>query len=499
MTNKKCIAAEVLVFLIALISAYLWSSNMSVMFLSDDRSAYFCDQVLFEFIGKAWANGIPAYTYYFDHKGPVVFLFFCIGYLIDGTRRGVMLVHSIWTAVSIYLLHRILFQMDLFKSYITNLVMSAISSIITILLLWSWNVQSGVVVAQIEMPFILTCTWIICEWYKTDSFLSGRRLHFLYGISCMMIIMARASDAIFIFTTYIGLLCVHIKHKQKLFQNLCVILLGGFLPFAMFLSYFGYYGVVDTFMDCTLWSNFRYAAKSASTDASCTYVWAILLFVMLVALFIIAWHRKASGLAPYCVASGLHLLFYISTTRFTQYCIAFLADIVILLFIAFYGYKITTRCRKRIFGILFGIYVMFFVSTEIVTAGYITWYHGTQECIRQYDEALRDELIASGKSYMTYNDEYLLATMMESDYELPVCKYILFQDWHVDCGVIELAELQSAIKESSPDVIITLDKSAYADELFVDYELTDVYELWRDSDGVYDEVYTYYTYEKIEE
>ena len=494
MKKRWYIAAELVFFLIALIFAYVFVNQFSVMFLSKDRHVYFCDQVIFEVVGKAWANGIPAYTYYFDHKGPIVFLFFCLGYLVDGTRHGLMLFYVFWTALSMYLLHKTLFQMNWFVSYKANMLVSSTVGILGIFLLWLMNVQSGIVVAQIIMPFLLICVWILCHWYQ-NGFTTGWYLHLIYGVCCMLIILARANDAIFVFIAYVMLFFMNLSRQSE--RNLFMTILGGLLPFAWFYAYFCRYDAADTFMYCTFWSNFKYVGISANSDESCTYAFVYALIAIFIVFTIVIYKRKQHAFA-YLLAFACHLGFYATTTRFLQYLVSFLAEIVVLLYIASYDIKLQRIRQKQIFGMIMALFLSYFAVATFVVTLYVGWYHAVYEKIYDFDDMICEDLISSGKSYMVFNDPHLLGTILDAGYELPACRYALFQDWHVYCHILSKEDMKAGIDESKPDVIILVNESPDADYYFEDYDLVAVKDPADITGFSYNEEFTYYFYERCD-
>ena len=263
------------------VASYVWVNVCVPTFLADG-SYYYDDQLIFEIIGKAWSQGMPAYTYYLDHKGPFVFLFFCLGYLVDGTRHGLMIFYVIWLTISMVLLFLVFQNSWSEKQSFLKQLFNCELSVLVVIMNHILGLSQGIIVCQIVLPYILLCYLLMRHWFDRDNFLSGMRLHILYGVFCSIIVLSRASDAIGVILLYVCYWFYHLikKHQVwKTIQKALFTILGGLIPFILCLIYFGCYGVVDEFMDCTFWANFRYIPPTSCNDIFGINYYIILLFI----------------------------------------------------------------------------------------------------------------------------------------------------------------------------------------------------------------------------
>lgn len=455
------------------------------------RKNYFCDQVIFELIGKAWANGSPAYTSYFDHKGPAVFLFCALGYAIDGTWNGLLWLYAVWTALSMYIFYRIVVYMCGISNF-KCMAMSVAFSIITILWVWSLDIPNGMTVTQIAMPWLLTCAFILCYWHKTNCFKSHWLFHVLYGIFCMMTMLGRASDIIFVFLAYVFLFCYEFKKPcRTLFINLLATIAGGFGVYLIFAVYFAVYDVFDKFMYAFLWGNFRYLSGNTETE---TGEWCVIIFAILGVFSGISAYKKNFRIVPVLTASVIHAVFYFMGTRYLTYLCGFFIDMSVLLLWTVEDMSFMSGRRKKLLYIAAGLYAFVFVFISLVDNDYVAWLCISKAEMSQPVDELSDYIIASGKSYAIYNDRYLLGTMMDSGYELPVGKYALFQNWHVATNVITREQLESDIRMSQPDIIVVYQYLLCDCSVFDGYDLIKTCDYSDDSFRTKDIVY--YVYEK---
>lgn len=88
-----------LLFLFALLVCFFNTKN-SPFYLFND----WCDPNIYFSIGKGVFNGKIPYKDLFDHKGPLIFLIYGIGYLISNmTLSGIFLIQvCLWTVSMIY-------------------------------------------------------------------------------------------------------------------------------------------------------------------------------------------------------------------------------------------------------------------------------------------------------------------------------------------------------------------------------------------------------------
>ena len=117
---------HVALILTSFVFVYLFSYSTSFGY-----HLFGCDSVLFQAVGKFWAQGYLPYVELFEHKGPLLFLIEAIGYAIY-PRAGLMVLQIIflylscllaWRTMELYssnALHKIFFLMVMLIFYASH-------------------------------------------------------------------------------------------------------------------------------------------------------------------------------------------------------------------------------------------------------------------------------------------------------------------------------------------------------------------------------------------
>lgn len=450
----KAAGTKALIYFGLLFFCYLWIINLTMVYYPD------VDARVFEFIGKAWTQGTVPYSYYFDHKGPVVFAFFALGYLIDGTRHGIAVVWSIWMALSICLTEEFIVRLNLIKSKIWNTIFSYFLAIFTVLVFNSITGTSSVVIGNIVMPFVITMALLYQSWAIKGNFLETKGLHYLYGFLCMTVILARASDAIFVFLLYaiywFQTLFASKKYKECLIRFLLTVT-GGLTPFIIALAYFGYYGCVNQFMFSTFLVNFRYHVSPDPDLVPSKFI--IAMFIAMIGICITIFVTRKKEEKPLCVAPlfafMIHLAFWYGTAKFEQYCLCYIADFLCFAFVCVVSFmKLTDKqymSKKSIVLITSAIILILSGGIWFAKAN-LTQLKSAQDMVAVENNRLADEIIASGKKVVVLDNSELVLALMDKGYMNP-CKYFNNQWWDIKCNLATEEEIVNAILESNPDYL----------------------------------------------
>lgn len=500
--KQKKYAVNIALFLLFSIISYFWLLNTSLLFLKD-QSIYYCDQVIFSVLSKGWAKGIPLYSFYTDHKGPNVFLFFTLGYLLTGTdnANGILFIHSLWTGLSMFLVYRIVLYFKISKNTIFNHLNAILVAIGSIVFTWTLTLENGITVAQIVMPYALMCVLIYVYWYLNCNFISTTWLHGLYGISVMMIMLARASDAIFPFLLYVltWLYYLYKVDDKKLIARKLEYTIGiGIIPYVIYSAYFIANGIFDKFMDCTFWGNFRYAGNGIQDENPGTPLQTVILLSICVVCLIIGYLRRNIAFKRLLIVAipfAVHTLFVFMTPHSNyQYYQTFLVEILLLTFTIFNSFEFERGIAKNISCIIAAITIF---ACSIIGPTYVNWLGSIQANIQVTENEIVDDVLASGKSYMCLGCVNVLGLFMDKTDELPICKYSMFQAWHVKTHVITNEDLYKAIEDVKPEIIVELGISDFDEYLRRDYELVDEIDYCAYNYEYFDGEYTYYIYERI--
>ncbi|MFR9566481.1 MAG: hypothetical protein SNH13_04405, partial [Rikenellaceae bacterium] len=96
--NKRAYVETLVLFVIVMVTKYLFDTTDVY------GNAYLGDSQIFSMIGHAWANGIIPYRDLFDHKGPILFLFYAIAAWMQNGIVGIMIVTAINMTIALRLI-----------------------------------------------------------------------------------------------------------------------------------------------------------------------------------------------------------------------------------------------------------------------------------------------------------------------------------------------------------------------------------------------------------
>ena len=172
------------------------------------------DTAVFLTVAKGFVNGKIPYAGLFDHKGPVFYLMYIIGYFIAG-RTGVFFLQCLLLLVDLLLIKKIahIFHAD---SHIM---------ILSFLVFFFYMFEHGGLTEEFSMPFVLAGMY-----YELKFLISEKEKHspgeaFFYGICLSALAFIRLNNAIVICTLLFCIIIVLIRNQQ--WENILVNLICG--------------------------------------------------------------------------------------------------------------------------------------------------------------------------------------------------------------------------------------------------------------------------------
>lgn len=428
------------------------------------QRVYYIDEVVFESIGKAWSEGIPLYTYYFDHKGPVLFLWFAISYRLARTYTGVSLLAAIWDTITSTLLYQIIYQFGWFQTNRGNHRNAVITTILLQTCKLIWRVNLSITVSTITMPFLLTCTLLLMHWYRTDSFDKPDWKHGLYGLMCMLTLLCRASDGIYIVLVYISIWLCSLK-KRKITNNIklpVICIVTGMIPFVIFSIYFMYYNVFSEFIFSAITSNFTYMKNAMQSPSKYWHLTALSIINILL-LYYAKKHKNVSmrTFLPYAIPMSIHILFFAKSPGYDQYIPAYVPDIILCLYIATKNYKLQSKRDYSKMAYKY-IYLSGIAAAAVLmcSMGITKYYEQPILCMLDTYKQITEWFDENNKSYITYNT-WLCAGYDLDHNRLPYMKNIHNSTWHISAGITDIKNVQQELINSNADYIIS---GVYSDD-----------------------------------
>ena len=208
------------------------------------------------------------------------------------------------------------------------------------------------------MPFLLGCILLLIHWHKTDSFTKADWKHAVYGLCCMMGLLCRASDGIYVVLVYISLWIYHTyKYGIKTTIKQPIFCIGvGILPFAAFSLYFYKINAFSEFFYATISSNFGYMKH---VEPEKFRLITICLFITIAAsLFALSKKRRSLDKTKfmfYFIPYAIHIIFFCISPGFFQYIFSYIPDMIMTLYIISFEYKLKPGFDYKVMAFKYAI------------------------------------------------------------------------------------------------------------------------------------------------
>ncbi len=265
---------HVALILTSFVFVYLFSYSTSFGY-----HLFGCDSVLFQAVGKFWAQGYLPYVELFEHKGPLLFLIEAIGYAIY-PRAGLMVLQIIFLYLSCLLAWR---TMELYSSN----ALHKIFFLMVMLIFYAAHYEEGNHVEEYSVLFLSASTYCFLRSLKENIFSS--LYGFIYGLGFGACFLIRLSDAAQIccqiFLTAIFLIQAHdFKGLLKNFLNFCAGFAVIVLPFVI---YFAAHGALYEMFYGTILFNLKYTGATFHQSFIIQAIYDVFHFLPLVIMIIV--------------------------------------------------------------------------------------------------------------------------------------------------------------------------------------------------------------------
>lgn len=498
--EQQALLKHGLFFLGFFLFSFLWGR---FFFLSTFENPYdllsSSDQALFEYFGKAWIIGgkLP-YVNYFDHKGPFIFLWYGIGYLFGG-RNGVFLLSVLWTSASCFLAYLCLKEHKTEEKWYE--IFSVLLSLFIPFLYRTIIITCGITVGWVSEPFLFACLLILLKQRNEVPDKRRRALqNFLYGVCCMIPILSRATDSVFVFLAWTLVRLFQLpgkRNKKEIFQEMGQAVLGGLLPFIIFATYFAANGALFEFMDATFFANLRYLGGSSVSKTDLitknviflrnTFMFPCLYGGILLDLFCVRikaigrenlTKREIKKNLPYFLALLCQMIVFVNSFGYDHYITPILVTFPFFFVIASEGISIKKnkfiKTVLLIFPLVFGLYALYFFSGEEVTERL-----ERQSLLKgkiSIERTLAREIAESGEDYVCFDvtSSDLLLMLLDENARFQESRFVTFQTWYARTGAITKEDLVSDMEEARPPKIyFVYSEWVNLTEIFVNYEQSD--------------------------
>ena len=352
--------------------AYWWAVAFGVLFFASYDSFthdlfYRCDSAWFFMCGKAWMNGLVPYVDFADSKGPLLWLIYGIGYLIDNDSYiGMFWIETVFYAVTL------LYAYKSARIWLSP-HKSAIAAALLPLALFFPSTHSEMRAEDFCHPFQM-----IALYYLLECLYNNKKLHFRAAFACgvcagacTMMKWNIAAMSIILF----AVLLWHIRKSWKTMAQATAIFLAGFL--VIVLPFVVYFYLIDGLQGLTyeyFIAAYQANSKAGMTDALSNYILqevpAVLLFKSpLVSLFayatlfgsvIFGLKQKRHRFAPTLIC-----LWYLALCARVGYYYYYVAVSIFVLFLIIYALNhIKTERYAKQTAIAAAILMPFVVALE---------------------------------------------------------------------------------------------------------------------------------------
>ena len=217
-----------ILLLIYSILAVFFCSKMSPLYPINEWS----DINLYFNIGKAIANGKVLYLEVFDHKGPMIFFLYAVGYLISNDSfLGMFIIESLaWITLSFTAYYTARLFLDKGYSFLVA---------VSFLPLFMSHTEQGGSAEEFIAVCIGISLYLFIRFYK-DPREHNYRYMFVHGIMWGIVLLTKFTLTIFWIPMLlaIGLILIQNKEYKNLVINIAVFLFGGLVVVVPIFLYF---------------------------------------------------------------------------------------------------------------------------------------------------------------------------------------------------------------------------------------------------------------------
>ena len=243
--NKKSILIGLYALFISFICLSVASKNSFLYPFNDwvDANAFFT-------VGKSMMHGIVPYRDLFEQKGPFLYLIYGIGSLISfKSFIGIFILEVLFWTVALIYLYKIL------KLFLSTRVSLLILPIFMSLIVTTRAFTHGGSAEEFCVPFFFITLYYFIKHFKVKELTKKEML--LNGVIAGFILLIKYTLLGFWFGFTLAIFIDYIMQKdyKKAIIYPLVLLLGMFIPFAIFLIYFAINHAVGDFFYNYFWVN----------------------------------------------------------------------------------------------------------------------------------------------------------------------------------------------------------------------------------------------------
>lgn len=395
-------------------------------------SHYGYDSVVFQLIGKYWAQGGVPYITLWDHKGPYIFFINCLGYLLAGGKTGVFLIQIAHLSVAFF------FSYLSFRQVFQSKWVAWISLVLTAV----WLVCSydeGNLTEEYLLPWISAVIFFTLQWAKTGrSEKRARAIALLGGIVLGISLMTRLTSASITcgILLYIGILFLKNKQWCDLLRIFLLFLLGFFIITAPFSIYFLQKNALDAAWFGTITANVSFAAGDGKwgfhlPSGIRLIIMAAPFFALVTTSIFLLLRKKRqsqSNSMLWVFATIPYFLWLLSSKCFTHYAMITIPLIPVLFALL---HSVFETSSAKLYRVVMGLFVLVGIALAGISfrnslKGFD--YSSCKEAITMVQETIPNSDFDSFVAWEVHPAVYLETKVK------PIYSHFFAQEWHASAS-----------------------------------------------------------------
>ena len=413
------------------------------------------DQDLFYVIGRNWAEGLLPYVTAWDSKGPIVFFFNMLGYLISGDEKGIVLIEALNFTAVLWCCHYLLTRY-------CNKVLSAIC--LTIFTANYCTICSGGNMAgSYTLLLSALSTFLMYRWSNTLQ--NGKPEHpyrysVVYGLMFAGCVLSRLTNAIMLCTGMLGILSALIHHRKwrNILGNVVAFAAGFAILFAPFAIYFACHNAFHDMWYASITYNIEYALNSSPIDIIkmnhpvLTFIFndLCLITTLLIAIMeLVLGIRRKTAIFWGCI-SLVCIIWIFNSQAYANYTISYLP----VVFVGMIELKSLRKAHIRNSRLicLTVLLVALAGATNHARTIISQTKNETKEVLDEADaECNLLKAIPTGDTYILYNCRPIVYATNDIR---PYYPYFVYQDWATDKGESLLLKVKECFAKGDAKWII---------------------------------------------
>lgn len=395
------------------------------------------DQDIFYVIGRNWAEGEIPYITAWDSKGPFIFFFNMLGYMMTKNEMGVFILETLNFILVVWCGYY-------FSCKYCNKKEAFLFTLCFITCYVIIN-SGGNQVGDCSLLLSTISVFLTYQWSRKfnngNIILHPYKFSIIYGMYFTLCLLSRLTNAMLLCASIFVIFCILIYHRQwkNLFQNAIAFILGSCALALPFIVYFYYHHALYDMWYATLLYNIEYALHShpdAITDTHFPIVYFGLYNICLVSIVFYSFvtllckdKRKVAYIWLPIVL--ITMAWIIKSYANANYTISFLP----VLFVALIELStLYHNNNKKIYK--YSIYCLYFISL-IGTLNYIRASRAYNTTAKDLQDEANHQIkminsIPSNDTFIIYNGlPYVYATLNIH----PYYPYWICQDWAIENGI----------------------------------------------------------------